>query len=106
MGCLLTHYSLYPLFPVPRDLSSDAKINLDVTHMGQLEFDALFDGPDPAPDVLLLPSVVKHFHKAMHFFIGTLHNLTRRSIDCGIRRGYRLPCVCQEQPKSYHSFAI
>lgn len=52
---ILSQRSFYPLFPVPETLASE--INLDVTHQPLLRLDG------PAPDVLILPSKLKHFSK-------------------------------------------
>jgi hypothetical protein len=55
-------YSFYPIFPVPLDLSSD--VNLDISHSEGLKV-----GSDPnstqeyAPDILVIPSRLKHFSK-------------------------------------------
>lgn len=51
---VLGHRHFYPLFPPPENVS--AEVNLDVTHWNQLR---LLD----APDVLVLPSRLKHFAK-------------------------------------------
>lgn len=48
--------SFYPLFPAP--ITGD--VNLDVSHAKQADF-----GPS-VPDILVLPSVLKHFHKVSH----------------------------------------
>ena len=48
--------SFYPIFPAPDDLASD--VNLDMTHQHLLRLESR------APDVLILPSKLKHFAKA------------------------------------------
>ena len=66
--------SFYPIFPVPLDLAHE--VNLDVTHSEMLylapQDDNLEEGShdpkDPskarcAPDVLIVPSRLKHFSK-------------------------------------------
>jgi len=64
---ILEQRSFYPLFPVPHQLSSS--VNLDVTHsyllrLGQGDGDR--DGLEgTAPDVLILPSRLKQFHRAV-----------------------------------------
>ncbi|KAF9013340.1 DNA polymerase alpha/epsilon subunit B-domain-containing protein [Cyathus striatus] len=72
LNCYLLEHSFYPLFPTPQDLASE--VNLDVSHLegARLTDDA---GVDYAPDVLILPSRLKHFAKVMlakhygyHFF--------------------------------------
>jgi DNA polymerase alpha subunit B len=56
---LYCHVSFYPLFPVPLDLSHE--VNLNVSH---LEYLALCHGEGAsAPDVLVVPSRLKHFSK-------------------------------------------
>lgn len=58
----LTQYfaSFYPIFPVPADLSSE--VNLDVTHSDGLRL-------TEAPDVLILPSRLRHFSKVRTIFL-------------------------------------
>lgn len=51
---VLGQRSFYPLFPVPEQHAQE--VNLDVTHFDKLRMDA-------APDVLVLPSRLKHFSK-------------------------------------------
>jgi len=51
--------SFYPIFPPPLDLAGD--VNLDVTHQELLRFETR------APDVLILPSRLKHFAKVRRF---------------------------------------
>jgi len=59
---LLQQRSFYPIFPVPLELSYD--VNLDISHAEGLKLG--FD-PDSAheyaPDVLIVPSRLKHFSK-------------------------------------------
>jgi DNA polymerase alpha subunit B len=51
--------SFYPLFPTPLDLSHE--VNLDVSHLEHL---ALCHGEGAsAPDVLVVPSRLKHFSR-------------------------------------------
>jgi DNA polymerase alpha subunit B len=52
---LLGQRNFYPLFPVPEALAAD--VNLDVTHQKLLKLDGA------APDLLILPSKLKHFSK-------------------------------------------
>lgn len=52
---ILGQRSFYPIFPPPESLADE--VNLDVTHYGLLKMDG------PAPDVLILPSKLKHFLK-------------------------------------------
>ncbi len=56
----LTLYSFYPLFPVPQELAHE--VNLDVTHSQLLRLGESDDG-NVAPDVLIIPSRLKHFSK-------------------------------------------
>lgn len=72
---ILQQRSFYPIFPVPLDLAHD--VNLDVTHSDMMylcpqEDESEEDGGDAqddptrarcAPDVLLVPSRLKHFSK-------------------------------------------
>ncbi|OJT11537.1 DNA polymerase alpha subunit B [Trametes pubescens] len=72
---ILQQRSFYPIFPVPLDLAHD--VNLDVTHSDTLylcpqEDETEEDGEDArndpsrarcAPDVLVVPSRLKHFSK-------------------------------------------
>lgn len=54
--------SFYPIFPVPLELSSD--VNLDISHSDGLRLGSDPDGiKEYAPDVLILPSRLKHFSK-------------------------------------------
>lgn len=59
---VFVHYclvSFYPLFPTPLDLSHE--VNLDVSHLEHL---TLCHGKGAfAPDVLIVPSRLKHFSK-------------------------------------------
>jgi len=50
------HVSFYPLFPAPLDLSHE--VNLDVSHLALCH-----GGGASAPDVLVVPSRLKHFSK-------------------------------------------
>ncbi|KAF8517371.1 DNA polymerase alpha/epsilon subunit B-domain-containing protein [Hysterangium stoloniferum] len=52
---VLEQRSFYPVFPVPLELSSD--VNLDVSHSEHLKLG------ESAPDVLLLPSILRQFSK-------------------------------------------
>ena len=53
------HVSFYPLFPTPLDLSHE--VNLNVSH---LEYLTLCHGEGAStPDVLVVPSRLKHFSK-------------------------------------------
>ncbi|WRT64268.1 uncharacterized protein IL334_001199 [Kwoniella shivajii] len=54
---VLGQRNFYPIFPVPE--SSAADVNLDVTHYPLLKMDG------PAPDILILPSKLKHFSKVV-----------------------------------------
>ncbi|KAF8073613.1 DNA polymerase alpha/epsilon subunit B-domain-containing protein [Lyophyllum atratum] len=58
---LLLQRSFYPLFPVPLDVSHE--VNLSVIHQKGLKLADKDD--DYAPDVLVLPSRLKHFTKAV-----------------------------------------
>jgi DNA polymerase alpha subunit B len=63
--------SFYPLFPTPPDLSHE--VNLDVSHLEHLE---LCQGEESfAPDVLIVPSRLKHFSKVrrLHSPMSELH---------------------------------
>jgi hypothetical protein len=51
---VLGQRSFYPIFPPPEH--SAAELNLDVTHFDKLRM-------EQAPDVLVLPSRLKHFAK-------------------------------------------
>ncbi|CAE6464407.1 unnamed protein product [Rhizoctonia solani] len=52
---ILEQQSFYPLFPVPKEVQED--VNLSVTHSNLLRMDGF------APDLLVLPSRLKEFHK-------------------------------------------
>jgi len=58
---LFQQRSFYPVFPPPLEHSAD--VNLDVTHLDRLRLDDEHDGL--APDILVLPSRLKHFSKAV-----------------------------------------
>ena len=71
-------HSFYPIFPVPLDLAHE--VNLDVTHSELLHLDPPYEDDedentaDPskapcAPDVLVLPSRLKHFSKVRSFHL-------------------------------------
>ncbi|ETW81536.1 hypothetical protein HETIRDRAFT_317937 [Heterobasidion irregulare TC 32-1] len=57
---LLQQRSFYPLFPVPLDLSHE--VNLDVSHSDGLDL-CPQETMGYAPDVLIVPSRLKHFSK-------------------------------------------
>jgi len=59
---LLQQRSFYPIFPVPLELSSD--VNLDVSHSESLKIGSdSYSSQEHAPDVLIIPSRLKHFSK-------------------------------------------
>ncbi|KAG2153032.1 DNA polymerase alpha/epsilon subunit B-domain-containing protein [Suillus bovinus] len=58
---ILQQRSFYPIFPVPLDVAHE--VNLDVSHSAELR---VAESPDdPGPDVLVLPSRLKHFSKVV-----------------------------------------
>ncbi|KAK0464553.1 DNA polymerase alpha subunit B [Desarmillaria tabescens] len=59
---MLQQRSFYPLFPVPKELAHE--VNLDVTHSPLLRLGES-DGGNVAPDVLIIPSRLKHFSKIL-----------------------------------------
>ena len=73
--------SFYPIFPPPADLAGD--VNLDVTHQELLRFELR------APDVLILPSKLKHFAKASRMRCDLCHHL----LTIGFRSSGRLQIV-------------
>ncbi|KAH9841513.1 DNA polymerase alpha, subunit B [Rhodofomes roseus] len=81
---LLQQRSFYPIFPVPLDLSHE--VNLDVTHMERLNLDIDGANTNEAPDVLILPSRLKHFSKVVDSTIAInpsfLTKLTYASLVC------------------------
>jgi DNA polymerase alpha subunit B len=54
----MSSVSFYPLFPSPLELAHE--VNLDVSHIAHLE---LCHETAFAPDVLVVPSRLKHFSK-------------------------------------------
>ena len=54
---ILGQRSFYPIFPPPE--AHAAEVNLDVTHQELLRLD------EAAPDILILPSKLKHFAKVV-----------------------------------------
>ena len=52
---VLGQRSFYPIFPPPEVVAGE--VNLDVTHSSLLRMEG------PAPDLLILPSKLKHFSK-------------------------------------------
>lgn len=52
---VLGQRTFYPIFPPPEQHA--AEVNLDVTHYGLLKMESL------APDILIIPSKLKHFSK-------------------------------------------
>lgn len=62
--CRLQTNSFYPIFPVPYDVTSE--VNLDISHAEALK---LTDENDYAPDVLVVPSRLKHFTKVCSRFL-------------------------------------
>jgi len=46
--------SFYPLFPPPKEFA--AEVNLDISHGEHLNISEM-------PDILVVPSMLKHFHK-------------------------------------------
>ncbi|KAG7443006.1 DNA polymerase alpha, subunit B [Guyanagaster necrorhizus] len=59
---VLQQRSFYPLFPVPQELAHE--VNLDVTHSQLLKLGES-DNENVAPDVLIIPSRLKHFSKSL-----------------------------------------
>ncbi|KAI0057842.1 DNA polymerase alpha subunit B [Artomyces pyxidatus] len=59
---MLQQRTFYPLFPTPFDLSHE--VNLDVSHLESLRL-CSEDAPSTAPDVLIVPSRLKHFSKVV-----------------------------------------
>ncbi|KDQ62190.1 hypothetical protein JAAARDRAFT_189548 [Jaapia argillacea MUCL 33604] len=59
---LLQQRSFYPIFPSPLELSHE--VNLDISHSEGLFLGGEEDEPD-APDVLVIPSRLKHFAKTV-----------------------------------------
>ncbi|OJA07789.1 hypothetical protein AZE42_06739 [Rhizopogon vesiculosus] len=58
---ILQQRSFYPIFPVSLDIAHE--VNLDVSHSAELR---VAESPDdPAPDVMVLPSRLKHFSKVV-----------------------------------------
>ncbi|KAG2096514.1 DNA polymerase alpha/epsilon subunit B-domain-containing protein [Suillus discolor] len=58
---VLQQRSFYPIFPVPLDVAHE--VNLDVSHSAELR---VAESPeDPGPDVMVLPSRLKHFSKVV-----------------------------------------
>lgn len=56
---ILQQRSFYPIFPVSLDVAHE--VNLDVSHSAELR---VAESPDdPGPDVMVLPSRLKHFSK-------------------------------------------
>ncbi|KAK0201753.1 DNA polymerase alpha subunit B [Desarmillaria ectypa] len=60
---VLQQRSFYPLYPVPQELAHE--VNLDVTHSPLLRLGESDDG-NVAPDVLIIPSRLKHFSKSLN----------------------------------------
>ncbi|TDL17712.1 DNA polymerase alpha, subunit B [Rickenella mellea] len=60
---LFQQRSFYPIYPVPAEMSHD--INLDVTHVEGMRLDSSDPRCDYAPDVLVVPSRLKHFSKVV-----------------------------------------
>jgi len=54
---VLTQRNFYPIFPAPEALAHE--VNLDVTHWNMLRLE------ETAPDILILPSKLKHFSKVV-----------------------------------------
>ncbi|KAG0696384.1 DNA polymerase alpha subunit B [Suillus ampliporus] len=58
---ILQQRSFYPIFPVSLDVAHE--VNLDVSHSAELR---VSESPDePVPDVMVLPSRLKHFSKVV-----------------------------------------
>ena len=60
---VLSQRTFYPIFPPPE--AHAAEVNLDVTHQSLLRMDG------PCPDILIMPSRLKHFSKASYSVQGT-----------------------------------
>ncbi|KAF9219255.1 DNA polymerase alpha subunit B [Gyrodon lividus] len=58
---IIQHRSFYPIFPVPLDLAHE--VNLDVAHSEELRL--VENEVECVPDVLVLPSRLKHFSKVV-----------------------------------------
>lgn len=62
---VLGQRNFYPIFPPTEAHASE--VNLDVTHFGLLKMDG------PQPDLLILPSKLKHFSKVSPASFELLH---------------------------------
>jgi hypothetical protein len=98
MGYRLNDLSLYPVFPVPTDLSYE--VNLDVSHMDGLAL--TYDSDEPAPDVIVLPSRYKQFCKVSPSFEKLLVLQSVNVITDRRRYNSDKPIVCLQIDIRYH----
>ncbi|KAF8500906.1 DNA polymerase alpha subunit B [Russula emetica] len=77
---ILQQRSFYPLFPAPLDLSHE--VNLNVSH---LEYLALCHGEGTsAPDVLVVPSRLKHFSKVVEHTIAINPSFVAKHVSANL----------------------
>ncbi|KAA1479312.1 hypothetical protein DENSPDRAFT_789044 [Dentipellis sp. KUC8613] len=74
---VLQQRSFYPIFPPPLDLSSE--VNLDISHIDGLKL-YTEGGPAYAPDVLIIPSRLKHFSKVVDHTIAVNPSFVAKNI--------------------------
>ncbi len=72
---LLSSFSFYPIFPVPEDVASE--INLDITHQHLIRME------DRAPDILILPSRLRHFAKIVDSIVAVNPGFLSKSANPG-----------------------
>ncbi|KAH9989680.1 DNA polymerase alpha subunit B [Russula compacta] len=79
---VLQQRSFYPLFPTPLDLSHE--VNLDVSHLEHL---ALCHEGESAPDVLIVPSRLKHFSKVVDHTIAINPSFVCKHVSANLAFG-------------------
>jgi len=77
---ILQQRSFYPLFPTPLDLSQE--VNLDVSHLEQLAL--CHEDRTSAPDVLILPSRLKHFSKVVDHTIAINPSSVAKNVSANL----------------------
>ncbi|KAI9509201.1 DNA polymerase alpha subunit B [Russula earlei] len=77
---ILQQRSFYPLFPTPLDLAHE--VNLDVSHLEHLAL--CHEERASAPDVLIVPSRLKHFSKVVDHTVAVNPSFISKHISANI----------------------
>ncbi|KAI0304348.1 DNA polymerase alpha/epsilon subunit B-domain-containing protein [Multifurca ochricompacta] len=87
MACLSRHIlqqrSFYPIFPSPLEFSHE--VNLDVSHLEHLALG--YEEAASAPDVLIVPSRLKHFSKVVDHTVTINPSFISKSVSANLMFG-------------------